>query len=129
MSRAAVSARSYDIRWMDQVAAELAAGKALEPAIIEKRVAQRRQLRAARGRWLLSRGGVAAAAIALAAWTGSLLGSGTFEAGARFNAERLAAQSGVERVYGPAALPGHPGTLTAQRQDWIRQFIALDGVN
>ena len=129
MNRAAVSARSHEIRWMDQVAAELARDGALEPTIIEKRAAHRRQQRAAQGRWLLSRGGVAAIAIALAAWAGGLLGSGALDAEARFNSERIVAQSGVAPVYGPAALPGHPGTVSAERQDLLRQFIALDGVN
>lgn len=129
MSRGAVSARTYDIRWMEGIASGLARDEVLEPVILEKRLARRYETRVARGRWLLSRGGVAAVAIALAAWAGSLLGSGALDSGARFNAERLAAQSGVEVLYGPAAVPGHPGATTMQRQDLIRQFIALDGVN
>ncbi len=129
MNRVAVSASKLFARsWIDTVAAALTHRQVGTPAIIEKKRARTRYVRAAERRRLLSRGGVAVSAVALAAWTGSLLGSGVLDPGARFNAERLAAQSGAQVVYGPAEVPGHP-SATAQRQDLIRQFVALDGAN
>ncbi len=65
-----------------------------------------------------------------AVWVGSLFGSGALSAQGRFNAERVAAQSGQMSLRGTPAIPGHPGELVGlSRQDMIRKFIALDAVN
>ena len=69
-------------------------------------------------------------ALAVAAWVGSLFGSGVFSPDERFNAERLSAQEGQVAPYGPAEVYGHPGAERGvERQDLIRQFMELDRTN
>ena len=75
-------------------------------------------------------GGVAVLAIALAAWAGALLSAVAVGAEARFISNRLAAQSSASALYGPPQVPGHPGNAsTLQRNDMVRMFMSLDGVN
>lgn len=82
----------------------------------------------ARGRRWAARG-VVCLAVALAAWIGAALGSGTLTAEARHYSELVAAQSGQVELFGPAEVPGHPGAEGLQRQDLLRQIMALDAVN
>lgn len=74
-------------------------------------------------------GGVAVLGIALAAWVGSLFGSGAFNGEARFHAERWAAQQGAVVAYSTPEIYGHPGAGALENVDLIRQFVGLDGVN
>ncbi len=73
--------------------------------------------------------GVALAVIAVAALVGSLMGSGGLDADTRFNAERLAAQSRVATLYGPAPLHGQSASAGREMRDMLRQFMNLDAMN
>ena len=83
---------------------------------IERR---RSRKRARTGHW------VVAITLALAICSGLLMGSGLFDAEARFNAERVAAQQGSV-VFMVPAVQGHPGAAPAvQRSGSIRQFLGM----
>lgn len=83
---------------------------------IERR---RSRKRARTGHW------VVAITLALAICSGLLMGSGLFDAEARFNAERVAAQQGSV-VFMVPEVQGHPGAAPAvQRSGSIRQFLGM----
>ena len=83
---------------------------------IERR---RSRKRARTGHW------VVAITLALAICSGFLMGSGLFDAEARFNAERVAAQQGSV-VFMVPEVQGHPGAAPAvQRSGSIRQFLGM----
>ncbi len=67
-----------------------------------------------------------ALAVGLALCVGALLGSGTLNSTARYNAELVAAQQGAVEVYDLPEVPGHPGAAPrGARSGSIREFLGM----